>query len=145
MFQHILLPTDGSTLSEGAVLKGVQLARSLGARVTGLTVSPRFHLLTYRTDMLEDTRDEYERDSRIHAERHLAFVTRAAAECGVACETVGTSSDDVYQSIIDTARERDCDLIVMASHGRRGASALLLGSETNRVLTHSAIPVLVWR
>ena len=145
MFKHILLPTDGSVLSTGAVLKGVQIAKTLGARVTGLHVSPRFHILTYRTDMLEDTRAEYERDCREHAERHLAFVAKTAGESGVACETLHATSDDVYQAIIDTARQQQCDLIAMASHGRRGAGALLLGSETNRVLTHSAIPVLVLR
>ena len=72
MFKHILVPTDGSALSEGAALKSIQLARALGARVTGVHVSPQFHVLTYRTEMLEDTRDEYERDSRLHAERYLA-------------------------------------------------------------------------
>ena len=145
MFEHLLLPTDGSPLSENAVLKGIQLAHVLGARVTGVNVSPRFHILTYRTDMLEETRDEHERDSRVHAERYLAFISKAAAESGVPCETLSESSDDVFQSIINVARAHACDLIVMASHGRRGIGGLLLGSETQRVLTHSGIPVLVWR
>ena len=145
MFKHLLLPTDGSTLSENSVLKGIQLARDLGARVTGLYVSPRFHVLTYRPDMLEETRDVYKRDSEVYAERYLAFISKAAAESGVPCETLGESSDEVFQSIIKVALARACDLIVMASHGRRGVSGLLLGSETHHVLTHSAIPVLVWR
>ena len=144
MFKHLLLPTDGSPLSEKAVLQGIQLAHVLGARVTGVHISPRFHVLTYRTDMLEETRAEYERDSQAHAERYLAFITKAAAESGVPCETVRERSDDVFQSIIGVARKRACDLIVMASHGRRGIGGLLLGSETQRVLTHSGIPVLVW-
>ena len=145
MFKHLLLPTDGSPLSENAVLKGIQLARDLGARVTGVHVSPRFQVLTYRPDMLEDTRDEYERDCQAHAERYLAFISKAAAESGVPCQTLRERSDDVFQSIIDVARTCTCDLIVMASHGRRGIAGLLLGSETHHVLTHSAIPVLVWR
>jgi nucleotide-binding universal stress UspA family protein len=145
MFKHILIATDGSALSEGAALKSIELARTLGARITGVHVSPQFHVLTYRTEMLEDTRDEYERDSRLHAERYLAFVAKAAAEHGVACDTVRQVGDSVYQSIIDVARDRGCDAIAMASHGRRGVAGLLLGSETQHVLTHSALPVLVWR
>ena len=144
MFKHLLLPTDGSPLSENAVLQGIQLAHVHGARVTGVHVSPRFHVLTYRTDMLEETRAEYERDSDVHAERYLAFITKAAAHSRVPCETLRERSDDVFQSIIDVARKRACDLIVMASHGRRGIGGVLLGSETQRVLTHSGIPVLVW-
>lgn len=145
MFKHLLLPTDGSPLSEAAVLKGIDLAASLGAKVTGIHVSPRFHLLTYRTEMLEDTRAEYEKDSQLHSERYLGFISRAAAEKGVPCETVRVVHDDAYQAIIDTANERACDLIAMASHGRRGLGGVLLGSETQRVLTHSRIPVLVLR
>jgi nucleotide-binding universal stress UspA family protein len=145
MFKHILLPTDGSPLAEAGVLKGVQLARSEGARVTGLYVTPRFHVLTYRTSMLEETRDEYERDSRAHAERYLEFIASAAAEAGVPCETVCESSDDVDQVIVDTARARSCDLIAMASHGRRGLGGVLLGSQTQRVLSHAGVAVLVWR
>ena len=138
MFKHILLPTDGSPPSEAAVLKGIELAHEHKASVTGLHVSPRFH------NMLEDTRKEYKRESEAQAARYLAFVSKAAAESGVACKTRREDSDDVSQTIVDVARERNCDLIVMGSHGRRGIGALL-GSETNRVLVHSRIPVLVWR
>ena len=145
MFKHLLLPTDGSPLSENAALQGIALASTLGAQVTGLHVSPKFHVLTYRTDMLEDTRSEFEDDTRVHAERYLAFIAQAASARGVRCETVRERSDDVFQVIIDVARSRMCDLIVMASHGRGGVASVLLGSETNRVLTHSGIPVLVWR
>jgi len=144
MFKHILLPTDGSPLSENAILQGVQLARSIGARVTGIHVSPQFQVLTYRTDMLEDTRAEYERDCQVHAERYLAFVAKAAAEGGVPCDTMRALNDDVDQAITDAARERGCDLIAMASHGRRGLGKVLLGSQTQRVATHSSVPVLVW-
>ena len=144
MFKHILLPTDGSPLSENAVLKGIQLARSLGARVTGIHVSPQFHVLTYRTDMLEDTRAEYERDTQAHAERYLLFIAKAAKESGVACETLRALNDDVDEAIVDAAGKQGCDLIVMASHGRRGLGKVLLGSQTQRVTTESSIPVLVW-
>jgi nucleotide-binding universal stress UspA family protein len=143
VFKHILIPTDGSPLSEGAVLKGVELARSLGARVTGLHVTPPFQVLTYRPDLLEETREEFDRDSQAAADRHLAFVRKAANEMGVPCATLRSVSDEVDQAIIDTAREHVCDLIVMASHGRRGLGRVLLGSQTQRVTTHSAVPVLV--
>jgi nucleotide-binding universal stress UspA family protein len=145
MFKHILVPTDGSPLSESAALKSIQFARAHGARVTAVHVSPEFHVLTYRTDMIEDTRDEFERDSKAHAERYLAFVAKAAAESGVPCDVVRRVDDNIFRSIIDLARERRCDIIAMASHGRRGVAGVLLGSETQHVLTHSAIPVLVWR
>ena len=145
MFKHLLLPTDGTPLSESSVLKGIQLARDLGARVTGLHVSPRFHIVTYRTHMLEETRADYERDSRVHAEQYLAFISKAAAESKVPCEPRREVSDDVSQTIIDIAHGSACDLIVMASHGRRGVVGVLLASETQRVLTHAGIPVLVWR
>ncbi len=145
MFKHILLPTDGSPLSESAVLKGIELARATGARVTGLHVTPNFHVLTYRTDMLEDTRDEFDRDSRAAADRHLAFVVKTAAESGVPCAVLRKVSDEVDEAILETASEQGCDLIMMASHGRRGLGRVLLGSETQRVLTHSSVPVLICR
>jgi nucleotide-binding universal stress UspA family protein len=145
MFKHLLLPTDGSPLSESAVLKGVQLARSLGARVTGLHVTPHFQVLTYRPEMLEETRDEFDRDSQAAADRHLAFVRKTADESGVPCATLRTVSDEVDQAILDAARGHACDLIVMASHGRRGLARVLLGSQTQRVVTHASVPVLVCR
>lgn len=145
MFKHLLLPTDGSPLSESAVLRGIDFAREVGAQVTGLHVSPRFHVLTYRADLLEETRETYALDSKAHADRYLDFIARAAAEAGVRCETVNEINDSPYETIIEVATQRGCDLIVMASHGRRGVAGLLVGSETQRVLTHSKIPVLVWR
>src|SRR5665213_2472625 len=145
MFKHLLLPTDGSPLAENGVRLGVALARALGARVTGLHVSPRFQVLTYRPNMLEEARAEYERDAKTRADRYLALIGMAAAESKVSCETLTEIRDDVHQSIIDAARARGCDLIVMASHGRHGIAGVLLGSETQRVLTHSNIPVLVCR
>ena len=145
MFKHLLLPTDGSPLSERAVIKGIELAAEQGARVTGIHVSPQFHVLTYRPDMLEETRDTYAKDSELHAKRYLDFISKTAAESKVPCETLRKISDEPFQAIIDVARAQGCDLIVMASHGRRGVKGFLLGSETHRVLTHSDIPVLVWR
>ncbi len=145
MFKQILLPTDGTVLSERAITAGIGLASALGAHVLGLTVIAPFHTLTIDTDMLEDTEATYRRSARERAARHLCFITEAAQAAGVPCECESAVADDPYQAIIDTARERGCDLIVMASHGRRGVKAALLGSETQKVLVHSAIPVLVYR
>jgi len=145
MFNHILLPTDGSKGSEKAIRKTLALAKTTGAKVTGFHVVPKFHVFTYRTEMLEDTREEYARDSRAHAERYLAVIEKAAKQAGVSCETAYATSDHPHEAIIQTAKRKRCDLIAMASHGRRGVRGLLLGSETLKVLTHSKIPVLVYR
>lgn len=145
MFKHILLPTDGSALSESAVRQGVALAKALGARVTGLHVSPEFHVVTYRAAMLEDTGPQYMEDSRRHAAEVLAQVQQEAQAAGVACETVVVVSDHPYEAIVRTAEERACDLIAMASHGRKGIKGFLLGSETQKVLVLCDKPVLVFR
>jgi nucleotide-binding universal stress UspA family protein len=145
MFKHLLLPTDGSELSDVAIKKGVQFAKTINAKITGIHVIPEFHVFTYRTEMLEDTREQYAKDSRAHAQQYLAVIETAAREAGVMCDTAYATSDQPYEVIIKTAVERGCDLIMMASHGRRGVQALLIGSETHKVLTHSKIPVLVYR
>jgi nucleotide-binding universal stress UspA family protein len=145
MFQQILLPTDGSDLSERAVLAGISFAKEVGAKVVALTVRPEFHTFTYKTEMLEDTEPEFNAATQKQADQYLKFVTDAASSAGVPCIAVQNVSDDPYESILQTAKERKCDLIVMASHGRRGVKGLLLGSETQKVLVHSDIPVLVYR
>ena len=144
MFKHILLPTDGSSLSEAAIHKGIQFSKSIGARVTAFYAMPEFHIFTYKTEMLEDTKEQFARDSKAHAAKYLGVIEEAANEAGVACDTVLATSDEPYEAIIQTARDRGCDLIMMASHGRRGVRALLLGSETHKVLTHTTLPVLVY-
>ena len=145
MFKHLLLPTDGSELSQEAVRKGLQFARESGARVTGVGVAPQFHVFTFDTTMLEDTGEQYLAESRTQADKNLAMLQRAADELGVACTTVVEVSDHPYEAIIRVAERSACDLILMASHGRRGMQGLLLGSETQKVLTHTKIPVLVYR
>jgi nucleotide-binding universal stress UspA family protein len=145
MYQHILLPTDGSPLSEIAIKGGIGLAKTLGARVTGLHVIEPFHLFTGGTEMMGDTREQYEKDSLIRAQNSLATLTAAAKQADVTCDGVSEQSAHPFEAIIAAAQSRGCDLIVMASHGRRGIRGLLLGSETIKVLTHSKIPVLVLR
>jgi nucleotide-binding universal stress UspA family protein len=145
MFKHILLPTDGSDLSERAVLAGVSFAKDIGARVTGMTVTPEFHTFTYKTEMLEDTEEEFNASTQRQAATSLAVITDAATTAGVPCDVLQVTSDEPWAAILQASKERGCDLIIMASHGRRGLKALILGSETQKVLVHSGIPVLVYR
>jgi nucleotide-binding universal stress UspA family protein len=145
MFNHILLPTDGSKLSEAAIQKGIELAKSINAKVTGFHVILPFHVFTLQTEMLEDTNEQYERQSKVQAEQFLGVIKKAAEKAGVSCDTDYLTSNHPYEMIIQAAEKKGCDLIMMASHGRRGVQGLLIGSETQKVLTHSKIPVLVFR
>ncbi|HXY13588.1 MAG TPA: universal stress protein [Terriglobales bacterium] len=145
MFKNILIATDGSELAWKAVEHGIALAKSIGAKVTVVTVSLPFHVFTLDPLVVEDTADQYKKRLQDHARKLLGSIADAAKAAGVACETVHVEHEHPYRAIIDAATTRGCDLITMASHGRRGVSALLLGSETVKVLTHSKIPVLVHR
>ena len=145
MFKHLLLPTDGSELSQAAVREGVRFAKECNAKVTGVSVIPEFHVLTFNTTMIEDTKAVFLAESRAQAEGSLALLKKSADKDGVPCDTEVAVSDHPYEAIIRIAESRGCDLIMMASHGRHGAQALLLGSETQKVLTHTRIPVLVYR
>jgi nucleotide-binding universal stress UspA family protein len=144
MFKRILVPTDGSDLSDKAIAAAIDLARTLKASVIGMTTLEPYsysNLSEYRPETLDD----YEaRMDQAGAER-LGRIADAAARAGVSVETVSVKSFSPYEAIIDTAKDKKCDLIVMASHGRRGLNAVLLGSETQKVLTHSSIPVMVYR
>ena len=145
MFKHILIPTDGSDLSRKAILYGVQLAKESGAKVTGLTVAEPYRVASMDAVLVPVGEDEYEEQSRGLSDQALEQVKMAAQAAGVPCETVREIHDQPYRAIIDVAHAHGCDLIVMASQGGAGISALLLGSETVKVLTHSTIPVLVYR
>jgi len=145
MFKHILLPTDGSELSQSAVRQGVQLAKSLNARVTGLAVMPVQHAFYGEVVMPAEAIEAAEGRCRDFASSNLAMIERTAREAEVPCEMLSERSDHPYEVIIRTAAQKNCDLIMMASHGRKGLNALLIGSETQKVLTHSKIPVLVCR
>ena len=140
MYTHILIPTDGSELAGKGVQHGVALAKLIGAKITILTVLP--------PDMITADRevDEIRKASKQkHAEEVLLAVATQTQTAGVACETIQVEHEHPYQAVIDTADSKGCDLIVMASHGRRGISAIVLGSQTVKVLTHCKIPVLVYR
>jgi len=145
MYKNILIATDGSELAEKAVEHGIGLAKSLGAKITPLIVIEPFHVFAVDPEMLTDTPAEYAKRSRRFAEKTLAAVERAATAAGVAHHSLYTEHEHAYAAIIDAATAQGCDLILMASHGRRGISAVVLGSQTVKVLTHSKIPVLVYR
>jgi len=145
MYTNILIPTDGSELAGKAVQHAIALAKRIGAKVTVLTVLPPFHLITADPQMIEDTSAQYKARMQKHAEKTLGAVAAAAQAAGVVCETIQVEHEHPYRAIIDTADSKGCDLILMASHGRHGLSAMVLGSETVKVLTHCKIPVLVHR
>lgn len=145
MFKHILLPTDGSDLSAAAIRQGIRFAKSIGAKVTGLCVMPEQHPFYYETEIPVQALEQAAERYKDQAGKYLAEIETAAREAGVTYASVYEVHDSPYEAIIRTADRNGCDLIMMASHGRRGVKALLIGSETQKVLTHSRIPVLVYR
>ncbi|GAB2874849.1 universal stress protein [Pseudoduganella ginsengisoli] len=144
MYQHLLLPTDGSPGSSAAIQSALEFAKDAGARVTALHVLPEYHVFTYEAEQLEDTREAYLRGTSDQAAKLLAALASNAKAMGVPCETVSLRSDQPYRKIVETAQARGCDLIAMATHGVTGLKGMLLGSQTHRVLLKSRIPVLVF-
>jgi nucleotide-binding universal stress UspA family protein len=149
MYRHILVPTDGSALSGRAVQQAVELARTVHARVTFFTVVAPLNSLPDQAHMYGDLPEEFRSFARhflfADADRALSTASATAAVAGVPHAAVKCEHEHPYRAIIDFAERNFCDLIVMASHGRSGVSALLIGSETLKVLTHSKVPVLVCR
>jgi nucleotide-binding universal stress UspA family protein len=134
MYQHILIPTDGSELAHKGVVHGLSLAKEVGAKVTVLTVE---------AFSVYDASESQVKDAQEHASSILNGIANEAKAAGVKCETLQVIQHDPEMAIVNTAKERGCDLIVMASHGRSGIAAVLLGSVTAKVLTRTVIPVLV--
>ena len=146
MFRNILIPTDGSEQSQAAVKCGIALAKVHGSRVTGIHVIPDYHLLiAYEGAFDPVTEERIEEEARARADAYLGFIRKECAESGIQCATVCETSDHPYDAILRAADANSCDLIVMTSHGRKGLAAVLLGSETRKVLTHAKVPVLVVR
>jgi nucleotide-binding universal stress UspA family protein len=141
MYHHILIPADGSPLSTVAVEHSLDFARDANAKVAVLTAMSRFHVFSTDSGELTDTRADYERRTRTHEAEILTDAQLKAR----ARDVLQLESDSPYDAIINTADKSGCDLIAMASHGRRRVAAIVLGSETLKVLTHSKIPVLVYR
>ena len=145
MFKHVLIPTDGSELATQAVDKGIALAAGMGAEVTVVIVTEPFRILSADSMQVESTRGSYDADAARQAERILQAARDKAAAAGVSARTHHKGHDSPSEAIIDTALAEGCDLIAMASHGRRGMAALVMGSQATKILTHSKIPVLVYR
>lgn len=148
MFKHILVCTDGAKLSDKAVDAAIRLAKDLGARLTGFHVTQDYPINPfpeYSVVAGSLSPQPWEADQAKRAQRILAKVQIKAKKAGVDCSTCSGSDINPYKAIIGAAKKSRCDLIVMASHGRRGIQGLVLGSETNKVLTHSKLPVLVYR
>jgi nucleotide-binding universal stress UspA family protein len=147
MFKRILLPTDGSELSRKAIKKGVGFAKSIGAGVVGFFSPADYSVVMYSEYIPPNlmSRDEFFANAEKTAKKHLAFVEKTAGASGVAYDGYFAASDAPWEAIIAAAKKKRCDLIFMASHGRKGLSGFVLGSQTSKVLTHSKIPVLVYR
>ena len=147
MFKHILVPTDGSALSDSTVARAVSFAKESGARITFFYAQPDFPMPIYGEGALIDptTPEQFAKSAASEAEAILSKARGAAEASGVACDSDTAANEVPYEAIIDAADRHGCDLIFMASHGRRGIAGLLLGSETQKVLTHSKTPVLVYR
>jgi len=140
MYQHILIPTDGSELAEHGVAHGLALAKFLGAKVSIIFVVEPFPEITGR---YLETLARYVELRKEQATSELDRAAKAAKDAGVPCETIQVENSQPHQGIIAAAEDKGCDLIVMSSHGRSGLSALLIGRVTNKVLTHAKTPVLV--
>jgi len=149
MFRHILFPTDGSTLSQRAAKVAVELAKSCGARLTVVHAIAPFSPPAFGEGMLPYPEiyspEEYKRVTLKAAQAMLEKIEASAKEAGIACDSAILDAPAPWKGIVEAARTRHCDLVVMASHGRKGLEGLVLGSETHKVLTHSKTPVLVCR
>ncbi|HRQ58026.1 MAG TPA: universal stress protein [Azoarcus taiwanensis] len=147
MFKHLLVPTDGSELSQATVKRAVSFAKETSARVTFFYAQPDFPMPIYGEGALIDptTPEQFAKSAKEEADRILEAAKKVADDAGVTADSDTVVNEVPYEAVIDAADRHGCDLIFMASHGRRGISALLLGSETQKVLTHSKIPVLIYR
>ncbi len=149
MFKHIFLATDGSALSNKAAKQAIKVAKAFGARITAVHVVGEYHLRLQNEGFvmpeIPALRKRFEEAEAARAKKILDAIKKAAFDAGVNCDAVMATGDVLYEMIIKQAKKLNSDLIMMASHGRRGLQSILLGSETQKVLTHSRIPVLVCR
>ena len=147
MFKHLLIPTDGSELSRTAALQAVKLAKSLGARVTAFFAAPPATPVIYDGFLPKGFTTTTEHQAMIEktAAKYLGVIEKACVAAGVPCDSVHETNEFPAEAIIALAKKRKCDLVAMASHGRRGLAGIVLGSTAQKVLTQSKIPVLVYR
>lgn len=145
MFKTILVPTDGSELSEKAVQGAIEFAKLTGGRIVAISVAEPYPFTPSSEGGYVPDLNLYEKQMQKFAQVHVAKVAEAAAKAGVPCETHVAQSFNPYEEIVNAAKKYQCDTILMASHGRKGLNKLFLGSETQKVLAHSTIPVMVFR
>ena len=145
LYAHILIATDGSDLAQRAVEQGLALAKALGSAVTAVTVTEPWTAAVSGEWAVAFPVEEYEKASAANAEKVLDGVQQAAIRLGVTCDAVHVKDQYAAEGIVEEAKARNCDLIVMASHGRRGIAKFVLGSQATRVLAHSSVPLLVCR
>ncbi len=147
MYKNLLVATDGSKLSDKAVAHALDLAQALKASITAFYAAPDYPMPAYADGVVYEpvSKKEYTKLAANDAQQILDHVADKAKSAGVECKTTYTIAAAPWEAILAAAKKNKCDAIVMASHGRRGMSALLLGSETQRVLTHSKVPVIVVR
>ncbi|MCX9157038.1 universal stress protein [Niveibacterium sp. 24ML] len=147
MFKHILVPTDGSDLSSSTVARAIEFAKEAGARITFFFAQQEYPIPLYGEGalLIPIAPDQFVEATKRESERILAEARQAAESAGVTADCDTTVSDLPYEAIIEAAKRHQCDLIFMASHGRKGVAGFLLGSETQKVLTHTTVPVLVYR
>jgi nucleotide-binding universal stress UspA family protein len=145
MYAHILIATDGSDLAQRAVEQGLALAKALNSKVTAVTVTEPWTAAVSGEWAVAFPVEEYEKATAANAEKILGAVQTAAASLGVTCDGVHVKDQYAAEGIVEEAKARGCDLIVMASHGRRGIAKFILGSQATRVLAHSAVPLLICR
>ena len=147
MFKNILIPTDGSAVANKAVKAGIELASQLGAKVTGYyaveAIQPRVYGEGYMIN--NKTIKVFEQQARQVGQKHIYSMAKIAGTAGIKFTGVMTMAETPYDGIIETAKKQKCDAIFMASHGRRGLAGIIMGSVTHKVLTHSKLPVLVYR
>jgi len=145
VYKHILIATDGSELATKAVEQGLEIAKAIGAKATAVTVTESWVSLVTGDMAVAFPVEEYEQGCADSAAKILADVGAIAKRIGIACDVLHVKDQYPGEGIIAAAKKKDCDLIVMASHGRRGVARLLLGSQANAVVTHSTVPVLICR
>ena len=145
MFKHLLVPTDGSPLSAKAARAAIEFAKAVGARITALSVAEPYPYSAMVESAYLPDQSRYEKEMQDHAQRFVAEVAELASADGVPCDTRVGLSFSPYEEITTTAKELGCDAIFMASHGRKGINRLFVGSETQKVLAHTMLPVMVFR
>jgi nucleotide-binding universal stress UspA family protein len=145
MFKTILVPTDGSPLSEKAIDAAIEVAKGLGSKIVGISVAEPIPYTALAEGAVAPDLEMYESHARQLAQAHVQRIATAASAANVPCDTVTALSFSPFEEIINAANKFNCDAIFMASHGRRGLQRLFVGSETQKVLAHTHLPVLVFR